>query len=187
MKLASFGGIACMIVLLPAPVRGQAGSPVAEGAILSLRGRYATLKKLNTFPYVESDYTKRFRFDSYENPKLKELRERYQLAEVVAFGKDEFDKQVILMDWVHHRFKKFGQPSASCRGALDILKGIDDGHTFFCAQYADLFASCAASLGWVERTLALRRHQGTAKGGSTEHSTTEIWSNQHRKWVMLDS
>jgi len=23
-------------------------------------------------------------------------------------------------------------------------------------------------------------------GGSTEHSVTEMWSNQHRKWVMLD-
>jgi hypothetical protein len=42
-------------------------------------------------------------------------------------------------------------------------------------------------MGWVDRELALRRHQGVAKvGGSTEHSTTEIWSNQHRKWVMLD-
>jgi hypothetical protein len=39
----------------------------------------------------------------------------------------------------------------------------------------------------VDRPLALRRHQGVAKvGGSTEHSVTEIWSNQHRKWVMLD-
>jgi hypothetical protein len=35
--------------------------------------------------------------------------------------------------------------------------------------------------------LALRRHQGVnAHGGSTEHTTTEIWSNEYRKWVMLD-
>src|SRR6185503_1084145 len=56
-----------------------------------------------------------------------------------------------------------------------------------CAQYAELFVSAAASLGWVDRPLALRRHQGANKsGGSTEHSVTEIWSNQHRKGVMLD-
>src|SRR3712207_9513543 len=24
------------------------------------------------------------------------------------------------------------------------------------------------------------------RSGSTEHSSTEIWSNQHRKWVMFD-
>jgi hypothetical protein len=90
------------------------------------------------------------------------------------------------MDWTHRQFRKFGHPSAECKGALEILKAIDAGHTFFCSQYAQVLVSCAASLGWVDRPLALRRHQGVAKGGSTEHSSTEIWSNQYRKWVMLD-
>jgi hypothetical protein len=50
-----------------------------------------------------------------------------------------------------------------------------------------VLVSSAASLGWIDRPLALRRHQGAAKvGGSTEHAVTEIWSNQYRKWVMLD-
>ncbi len=55
------------------------------------------------------------------------------------------------------------------------------------ADAETVLVSAAASLGWVDRPLALRRHQGVAQvGGSTEHSVTEIWSNQHRKWVMLD-
>lgn len=53
-------------------------------------------------------------------------------------------------------------------------------------HYAQLFVSAAASLGWVDRELALHRHKDFPGTGSTEHSTTEIWSNQHRKWVMLD-
>src|SRR5262245_16096463 len=81
-----------------------------EGAIVDLGGRKGTLKKLDTLPYAESDYTRRFTFDKYENPKLKELRDRYKLEELIAPGKDEFDKQVILMDWAHRQFKKFGQP-----------------------------------------------------------------------------
>jgi hypothetical protein len=154
---------------------------------VNLGGRAATLRKLDTLPYVESEYTKRFKFDSFENPRLKELRERYYLDAVTAAGKDEFDKQVLLMDWTHQQFKKFGQPSTNAKGALEILKAIEEGHTFFCSQYAQLLVSSAASLGWVDRPLALRRHQGVAKvGGSTEHSVTEIWSNQYRKWVMLD-
>jgi hypothetical protein len=90
------------------------------------------------------------------------------------------------MDWTHRQFKKFGKPSADAKGALEILQCIKDGHTFFCAHYAKVLVSSAASLGWVDRELALRRHQGSAKDGSSEHSTTEIWSNQYRKWVMLD-
>lgn len=177
---------AVMFMLLWTGGASAGEAPLKEGSSFRLGSMRFTLKKLDTLPYVESEYTKRFLFDSFENPKLKKLRTQYQLDDVIAPGKDEFNKQVLLMDWTHKQFKKFGRPSANPRGALEILEGIEQGHTFFCAHYAKLFVSSAASLGWVDRELALRRHQGTAKGGSTEHSSTEIWSNQYRKWVMLD-
>lgn len=174
--------------LLTAAVCAQsANESLMEGEMIRLDSRSATIKKLETLPYVESEYTKRFKFDSFDNPKLKELRERHRLEEVIAPGGDEFERQVLLMDWTHRQFKKFGRPSTNCHGALAILGAIDDGHTFFCAHYAEVLVSAAASLGWVDRSLALRRHQGVNKnGGSTEHSVTEMWSNQHRKWVMFD-
>jgi hypothetical protein len=178
----------CSSLLLNAAVLTQpASESLKVGDTMDLNGRAATLRRLETLPEVESEYTKRFKFDSYDNPKLKELRERNRLDEVIAPGKDEFERQVLLMDWTHRQFKKFGRPSTNCHGALAILNAIDDGHTFFCAQYAEVLVSAAASLGWVDRPLALRRHQGVNKvGGSTEHSVTEMWSNQHRKWVMFD-
>lgn len=163
------------------------GSPPHEGQQFTIGAQKITVLKVQGLSFVENEYSKRFRFDSVSNPKLKALRERYRLDEITASGKDEFERQVLLMDWVHHRFKRFGQPSKPVRGALDILESIDAGHTFFCSQYTQLMASAAASLGWVDRVLALRRHKGVnARGGSTEHSTTEIWSNQHSKWIMLD-
>ena len=159
--------------------------PLKQGDTVRLGDRSIVLTKLDTLPYVENDYARRFKFDSPDNPKLKELREKYRLEEVVAPGKTEFDRQVLLLDWVHNQFKKFGRPSSKARGALEILQAIDEGHTFFCAHYADVMVSAAASLGWVDRTLALRRPDSMGKG-STEHSSTEIWSNQYRKWIMLD-
>ncbi|HEX2749309.1 MAG TPA: hypothetical protein VHM91_14975, partial [Verrucomicrobiales bacterium] len=162
-------------------------APLKEKSTISLGDRTITLTKLDSLPFVESEYTKRFNFDSAANPKLKELRERYHLNEVVQPGKDEFDRQLLLLHWTHAQFKKFGRPSTNAKGALEILDAIDKGHTFFCAQYAEVLVSAAASLGWIDRPLALRRHQGGNKnGGSTEHSVTEIWSNQHRKWIVLD-
>ncbi|MBM3334084.1 hypothetical protein FJY63_05430 [Candidatus Sumerlaeota bacterium] len=156
-----------------------------QGDVFSLGGRRCVLTRLDTLPYVESDYTKRFQFDTYDNPKLKALREKYRLDDVVASGKDEFDRQVLLLDWVNHRFKKFGRPTSDARGALAILEANDAGHTFFCSHYAAVFVSAAASMGWVDRSLALRRPDSMGQG-STEHSSTEIWSNQYRKWVMFD-
>jgi hypothetical protein len=177
--------LALSLGFLPWPDATLAAAPLKEGSAFTLDGRRYVVARLDTLPYVESDYTRRFKFDSYDNPRLKLLREKFRLDEVVAPGRDEFDRQVLLLDWVHERFKKFGRPSSEARGALDILDAIDAGHTFFCAHYADVFVSAAASLGWVDRAMALRRpdHIGS---GSTEHSSTEIWSNQHRKWIMFD-
>jgi len=159
--------------------------PLKQGDALILDGHRAVLATLDTLPYVESQYSRRYKFDSYDNPKLTELRERYHLDDVIAPGKDEFDRQVLLVDWVNHRFKKFGTPSSPARGALDILAAIDEGNTFFCSHYGDVMVSAAASLGWVDRPLALRRLDNRGSG-STEHTSTEIWSNQYRKWVVLD-
>lgn len=162
------------------------GAEELTGKVFEVRGRKVTITRWENIPLQEGPYAQRFHFDSASNSKLKELREQYRLEEVAGAG-SEFDRQVRLMDWVHRRFRKFGHPSIETKGALDILEGIEQGHSFFCTQYAQLMVSAAASLGWVDRTLALRRHQGVnARGGSTEHSTTEIWSNEFAKWVMLD-
>ena len=183
---ARLGILACATLSGLAAPAGTA-EPLVPNATVSLDGHSATLTKLDSLPFVDSEYSRRFKFDSADNPKLKELREQYRLDEVVAPGKDEFDRQVLLLDWAHRQFRKFGKPSTDAKGALQILSAIDQGHSFFCAQYAEVLVSAAASLGWVDRPLALRRHQGVNKvGGSTEHSVTEIWSNQYAKWVMLD-
>ncbi|HEV8605187.1 MAG TPA: transglutaminase-like domain-containing protein [Tepidisphaeraceae bacterium] len=173
------------LIVLIALAAAAAGQPLNQGDQFEIAGKKGLLSKLDALPVVENEFPRRFKWDSFENPKLKELREKYHLDEVIAPGKDEFEKQLLLLDWVNHRFKKFGKPSSPARGAKQILEAIEDGHTFFCAHYADVFVSAAASLGWVDRCMALRRPDNWGSG-STEHSSTEIWSNQWRKWVMLD-
>jgi hypothetical protein len=163
-------------------------APVKQGDAVTLGAHRFVIARLDAPPYVDSDYTRRFHFDAYANPKLKALRERYHLDQVVAAGKSEFDRQVLLLDWVNHRLTKFGKPTCQARGALDILQAADEGNTFFCSHYGDVLVSAAASLGWVDRPLALRRPNGSryGSGPSTEHTSTEIWSNQFAKWVLFD-
>jgi len=93
--LAALASMRCGIVTAASE---EPGPPLKQGDAVRLGGRRAVLTKLDSLPYVESDYTRRFRFDTCDNPKLKELRERYRLDEVVAPGKDEFDRQVLLLD-----------------------------------------------------------------------------------------
>jgi hypothetical protein len=182
--------LTCLLALLVCESSHVAAAPdgaraLKAGDSFELGARRYRLTELDALPYVENGYSRRFRFDSVDNPKLRALRERYRLDEVVAPGATEFDKQVLLLDWVNHRFRKFGKPSSPARGALDILDAVDQGNSFFCSHYGDVFVSAAASMGWVDRPLALRRPDNVGDG-STEHTSTEIWSNQYRKWVMLD-
>ena len=172
---------------VPSAGAADAARPLRQGDAIALGALTGVVTKFDSLPYVESEYSRRYKFDSYENPKLKELRERYHLDEVVAPGKTEFDRQVLLLDWVNHRLKKFGKPSSPARGALDVLAGRGQGNSFFCSHYGDVLVSAAASLGWIDRPLALRRPDGHfGSGGSTEHTSTEIWSDQYRKWVLFD-
>src|SRR2546423_1200340 len=121
-----------IIVLLAAATQFSraAEAQLAQGATVRVGDLVCTLTKVDALPYVDSDYSRRFKFDAADNPKLIELRERYHLAEVVAPGKDEFDRQVLLLDWVNHHFKKFGRPTSEAKGALDILAANDAGNTF---------------------------------------------------------
>lgn len=160
-----------------------------SGSEALIGGHRVVVKQVDMLPLVENEYSRRFRFDKYENSKLKQLREQEKLDEVVAAGKDEFEKQVLLLDWTYRRFKKFGRPTSEARGALDILKAIDEGHTFYCSHYGDVLVSAAASMGWVDRMLSLRLGNYQTNPGeraSDEHTITEIWSNQYGKWVMFD-
>ncbi len=178
----SIPAVILAVLLQSGPAKVETLKP---GDKLVLDGKDATVKIMDFLPLVENEYSKIFAFDACGNPKLDELREKQGLDEVVSKGKDEFDRQVLLLDWAYHRVKKFGRPTADPKGALAILKAVDEGHTFFCAHYGSVLVSAAASLGWVDRSLALRRPDNRGSG-ATEHTLTEIWSNQHRKWVMFD-
>src|SRR5687767_9426570 len=64
-----------------------ATTPLKQGDTFTLNSQTYTLTQLDSLPYVDSDYSRRFRFDRHDNPKLKELRETYDLEEVVAPGR----------------------------------------------------------------------------------------------------
>jgi hypothetical protein len=153
------------------------GASANEGDVFQLDGRRAEIVSLDALPYVDSEYSRIYVFDRYDNPKLARLRAKYRLDEVIAQGEDEFEKQVLLMAWVKAQFR-FGAPEEGkngLRNALEILEDAKSGKRFFCVQYAAVLTSTAASLGWVNRQIAIPRH-----------TLTEMWSNQYRKWVMFD-
>ena len=151
--------------------------PLAEGQRFAVAGRSVTITKADVLPYVENKFSKRFVFENYDNPELHRLREEYNFEKVIAVGKDEFEKQVRLMKWVYDQWD-FGhaQELYNLRDPFEILDEAKKGRKFQCMHSGAVLLTTANSLGWVCRPM-----------GIPKHTFSEIWSNQHRKWIMFDA
>lgn len=132
-----------------------------------------------------ADYQRKplsFRHEDAGVPELRELRERYDFDEYVASGGTEFERMVLLQDWVYRTVAYGGATKyVELRNSLEILDKASRGVEMWCNNMAAVFMQCAASLGWTARYVFLRSPQGDA------HVSNDIWSNELRKWIMLDA
>jgi hypothetical protein len=115
------------------------------------------------------------------SPRLKLLRERYQLDKVIAPGKTEMEQLMLLRHWVRNQCHR-GWASHPALwvppwDALLILESRDRPDTLvMCTHYACVFTQCCLALGWNARHCIL-----------DHHCVSEVWVDQHRKWVMMDT
>lgn len=158
----------------------------APGQILKLYGRIIKVLEIDITPVIENTYSKRGVYESADNLKLKILREQEGFDKMLSGAQNEFEKQVIILDWSQRRLPKFGSPTIKADAPLDILKAADEGHTFYCNHYARIFIGAAASMGWVCRSLALHVGNNPSIKGAPEHAAAEIWSDYYRKWIYFD-
>ena len=155
------------------------------GDTVKLAGGEAVVRAMDVLPLVKNEFSDRFKFDCFGEGSLKTLRKQEKLDAVAAPGKTEFEKQVLLLDWAHKRIKHFGAPPENApRDALGILKGADANRTFNCDYYAEVLRAALLSMGYVSRDIGLKG--ALDDGNGSEHSVVEVWSNQYRKWVVMD-
>jgi hypothetical protein len=115
------------------------------------------------------------------SPRLKLLRERYQLDKVIAPGKTEMEQLMLLRHWVRNQWHTaWGNHPAQWMPPWDsliILESKDQPDCLtMCTHYAAVFTQCCLALGWNARHCIL-----------DHHCTAEVFVNQHNKWVMMDA
>ena len=132
----------------------------------------------------------RSRFDfntfNYDDSSLEALRKEYPLDEVARGARDEWTAQLRLKDWVFRQIPG-GTPKSSPRTASEILRLAAQGERFWCTYYAITYTQAAHALGWQARKIGVDRKHGPQGMGSTHHGAVEIWSNQFRKWALIDA
>jgi hypothetical protein len=128
-----------------------------------------------------------FVWERFDNSKLTLLREKFKLEKVVENGHSEFEKQVILKNWVFSVLPK-GSPERdySFETAIGILDDAKTGKKMWCTQFAFTYLQCATALGWYSRKLGV---DSDHERGDEEmhHGVADIWSNDFQKWYVVDA
>lgn len=122
---------------------------------------------VSEFNYSEEDFS---------NPRLRLLRKREKLDEVIAPGKTQLEKLVLLRNWTNRQWKNRGAfyyPAWDAVEILDLARG--KKNYGFCAQYAIVYLQACQSLGLHARY-----------AGIAGHIFTEAWSDEYDKWVVMD-
>ena len=108
------------------------------------------------------------------------LREQWKLGEVIAGANTEFGKLAALRQWVRNQWTdgwSMGSlnylPSWDARVILSLTQG--NRSLGMCTHYATTFVQCAQALGYPARSIF--------RG----HALSEAWSNEHKKWMVMDA
>ena len=124
-------------------------------------------------------------------PRIARLREAYGLEDVVAGCETEFEGFLALKRWVRSQWDHglwYNRPEVD--DGLGILDAVSRGERFFCGSYARVFVDSATALGWPARRVAIAIEDCESPRDyniwNVGHAVAEVWSNEHKKWVMMD-
>jgi hypothetical protein len=145
----------------------------SKGAIhiISSDSNSRTSGSLSSIPFVYQQ----------PSPRLKLLREKYQLDKVIAPGKTEMEQLMLLRYWVRNQCHRgwANHPALWIPpwDALLILESRDRPDCLvMCTHFSCIFTQCCLALGWNARHCIL-----------DHHCVSEVWVDQPRKWVMMDT
>jgi hypothetical protein len=121
-----------------------------------------------------------YTFQDAAEPRLEILRNRYRLEEVVAHCSSEFEKIRVLAFWLRGIWRDgWGKHNLDLHTPWDALISLELAPQYkasgMCVIYSNTFIQCALAVGLQARGIIL-----------DHHFVTEVWSNEHRKWVTFD-
>ncbi|WP_425616561.1 transglutaminase-like domain-containing protein [Anatilimnocola sp. NA78] len=129
-----------------------------------------------------------FPFESLDHPRLQQLRQQYQLDDVVKGCQTDLERMAKLAVWSSQLWTKGHLSEAYPKwDALEILQKHADGTPVggFCQQYNLVFLQACESLGMPGRCVSIGSGDHGLKIRSG-HEVVEIWSNELNQWIYVD-
>lgn len=126
-------------------------------------------------------------FEDLTASRFDALRTRYQLDTVVHEEDDEFQRQLLLRNWIRSVIK-IGDFEPAYPGndfAENILDEALKGQGYHCGHYMIVQNAVMNAYGYVTRCLGAG--PGVRGGPDGHHGVNEIWSNKFQKWYLSDA
>ncbi|MFZ4759985.1 MAG: hypothetical protein ACOYLX_17605 [Burkholderiaceae bacterium] len=191
--------LAAVVLLAASPPRDDLGLTVGPATELAVRTALATVgdvvfaddiqqvRTLVSAYYVGGVPAEPvpFVYELRDEPHLVALRERFDLAAIVAGDGGEYAAQLRLASWIATRFDHGTDEVPGGRQVCDPVSVILAGREkkrFWCEIAARTLAHAAAALGWPARVIT-----ASERGYRWDHAVTELWSNQFDKWYVIDA
>ena len=124
-----------------------------------------------SYPFIYQDMT---------HLKVRQLADRAGIADMEKSSKNELDLIRHISDWANKQWGHTQPIPYPTWDALEILDKAGKGDAFWCTFKAALFVQACTSAGLTARMLGINpRH-------SAAHTVTEVYSNDFRKWMLVD-
>lgn len=145
------------------------------------------LSTVLTFDSVASPSVHLIYENNYQNPYLIQLREKYHIDCLVKEVESDSERALKVMHWIHGLWKHDGYNAAEKKDALYILDKAEKGDNFRCVEFGIVTAACLNSIGLKARVLSLKVKDVETTLSGAGHVVTEVYLNDLKKWVLLDS
>ncbi len=121
------------------------------------------------------------------SPRFKDLRSRYRLDEVVGGQTDEFQRILLLRNWIRCRIvTDESKPAVDADDALQILENGPKGGHYHCGHISKAQNAVMNAMGYVTRCVFAGAGEKEARL-SGAHGINEVWSNTYCKWILMDA
>ena len=120
------------------------------------------------------------------NNDLIELRQKYNLEQMVSGAKSELEKSLILLNWTNGLWRHTGANEPKKNDALSILLEVEKGKRFRCVEYAIVLAAALNSIGIPARIVSLYTKDVETSKCCAGHVVTEAYLPGFKKWIFLD-
>ena len=121
-----------------------------------------------------------FAYADPHHPRMRHLREKYCLEDIVKAGKTDAEKFMLLSQWIREQWEGWDMGEYDYCPQWDALEILELAPAKLglgmCTHYAAVFVQSAAALGYNARSVIV-----------DHHCLAEAWSDHYGKWMFVDT